>query len=152
MSDSVQPIDSSPPGSPVPGILQARMLEWVAILFSRESPQRRDWTQVSCVSCIAGRWQPTPVLLPGKSHGQRSLVGYSPWGCKGSDTTERLHFSTIWVTREAPFYIPKLHYKYYKSPPTHAKHPWHLLKGVTCKCSTNLYVTMWLLRKPRVWE
>ena len=36
-------------------------------------------------------WQPTPVLLPGKSHGQRSLVGYSPWGHKESDTTERLH-------------------------------------------------------------
>ena len=34
----------------------------------------------------------TPVPLPGKSHGQRSLVGYSPWGRKGSDTTERLHF------------------------------------------------------------
>ena len=34
--------------------------------------------------------QPTPVLLPGESHGQRSLVGYSPWGCKESDTTERL--------------------------------------------------------------
>ena len=34
---------------------------------------------------------PTPVLVPGKSHGQRSLVGYSPWGCKESDTTERLH-------------------------------------------------------------
>ena len=32
-------------------------------------------------------WQPTPVLLPGKSHGQRSLVGYSPWGRKESDTT-----------------------------------------------------------------
>ena len=36
------------------------------------------------------QWQPTPVLLPGKSHGQRSLVGYSPWGHKESDTTERL--------------------------------------------------------------
>jgi len=32
------------------------------------------------------------VLLPGKSHGQRSLVGCSPWGCEESDTTERLHF------------------------------------------------------------
>ena len=31
-------------------------------------------------------WQPTPVFLPGKSHRQRSLVGYSPWGCKESDT------------------------------------------------------------------
>ena len=38
------------------------------------------------------KWQPTPVFLPGESHGQRSLVGYSPWGCKESDTTELLHF------------------------------------------------------------
>ena len=38
------------------------------------------------------RWHPTPVLLPGKSHGQRSLVGCSPWGCYKSDTTEQLHF------------------------------------------------------------
>ena len=35
------------------------------------------------------KWQPTPVLLPGKSHGQRSMVGYSPRGYKESDTTER---------------------------------------------------------------
>ena len=38
------------------------------------------------------RWHPTPVLLPGKSHGRRSLVGCSPWGLEESDTTERLHF------------------------------------------------------------
>ena len=38
------------------------------------------------------KWQPTPVLLPGESHGWRSLVGYSPWGCKEWDTTEQLHF------------------------------------------------------------
>ena len=38
------------------------------------------------------QWHPTPVLLPGKSHGWRSLVGCSPWGRKESDTTERLHF------------------------------------------------------------
>ena len=37
-------------------------------------------------------WQPIPVLLPGKSHGWRSLVAYSPWGRKESDRTERLHF------------------------------------------------------------
>ena len=37
-------------------------------------------------------WQPTPVFLPGKSHGWWNLVGYSPWGCKESDTTEQLHF------------------------------------------------------------
>ena len=34
------------------------------------------------------KWQPTPVLLPGESHGQRSLMGYGPWGRKESDTTE----------------------------------------------------------------
>ena len=41
------------------------------------------------------QWQPTPVLLPGKSHGRRSVVGCSPWGQEESDTTERLlfHFS-----------------------------------------------------------
>ena len=38
------------------------------------------------------QWHPTPVLLPGKSHGWRSLVGCSPWGSEESDTTERLHF------------------------------------------------------------
>ena len=44
------------------------------------------------------KWQPTPALLPGKSHGWRSMVGYSPWGCKELDTTERLHFHFYHVT------------------------------------------------------
>ena len=52
--------------------IQVRSLGW-------EDPWRR-------------KWQPTPVCLAGKSHGQRSLVGYSPYGCEESDTTERLHF------------------------------------------------------------
>ena len=48
-----------------------------------------------CISRTRGRrqWQPTPVLLPGKSHGRRSLVGCSPWGRYNSDTIEQLHFS-----------------------------------------------------------
>ena len=37
------------------------------------------------------KWQPTSVILPGKPHGQRSLVGYSPWGCKELDTTDHAH-------------------------------------------------------------
>ena len=41
------------------------------------------------------QWHPTPVLLPGESHGRRSLVGCSPWGLKESDTTERLHFHAL---------------------------------------------------------
>ena len=36
-------------------------------------------------------WQPTPVAVPEEFHGQRNLVGYSPWGCKELDTTERLN-------------------------------------------------------------
>ena len=46
-------------------------------------PIHKCWRQI---------WQPTPVLLPGKSHGQRGLVGYSPWGLEESDMTEWLHF------------------------------------------------------------
>ena len=80
------------------GILQARILGWVAFSFSRESSQPRDWTQVSC---IAGRFFTSSATReaqeywsgwPGKSHGRRSLVGCSPWGREESDTTERLHF------------------------------------------------------------
>ena len=40
---------------------------------------------------------PTPVFLPGESHGRRSLVGYSPWGRKESDTTEPLHFTSLYI-------------------------------------------------------
>ena len=45
-------------------------------------PTRRQYLQ----------WHPTPILLPGKSQWQRSLVGYSPWGGEEADITERLHF------------------------------------------------------------
>ena len=46
----------------------------------------RVWNQ------LRNTWHPTPVLLSGKSHGRRSLVGGSPWGLWGSGRTERLHF------------------------------------------------------------
>ena len=48
----------------------------------------RDWRR---------KWQPTPVLLLGKSHGQRSLVGHSPWGHKELDTTEHAKFIKILI-------------------------------------------------------
>ena len=69
------PMNCSPSGSSVCGILQPRILEWVAICFSRGSSWPRDWTQVSCVSCF-GRWilnhwrhlgspaMHTPAILP----------------------------------------------------------------------------------------
>ena len=68
-----------------------------------------DWFQIGkgvCQDCVLSpclfnlnaeyiwwsQWQPTPVLLPGKSHGRRSLVGYSPWGLEELDITGCLHF------------------------------------------------------------
>ena len=53
-------------------------------LSSRETAcnAREDSIPGSGRSPGEGKWQPTPVFLPGKSHGQRNLVGYSPWGCK----------------------------------------------------------------------
>ena len=99
--------------APMSGISQTRILEWVVISFSRVSSQPRDRILISCLASrfftteTSGKplvfvlvldlsrrkqWQPTPVLLPGKSHGQRSLVGCNPWGHEESDMTERLHF------------------------------------------------------------
>ena len=62
-------------------------------LVGRVHPQVEN-PEVSARSGVSRRrqWQPTPVLLPGKSYGQRSLVDCSPWGREESDTTERLHF------------------------------------------------------------
>ena len=45
-----------------------------------------------CIMCQRRQWHPTPVLLPGKSHGWRSLEGCSPWGRWELDMTEQLHF------------------------------------------------------------
>ena len=55
-----------------------------------------------CFSLWRRQWHPTPVLLPGKSHGWRSLVGCSPWGHKDLNTTERLrfHFSLSCIEKE----------------------------------------------------
>ena len=50
-----------------------------------------------------GNGRLTPVLLPGKSHGQRSLVGYRPWDYKESHTTEQLHFTLYLVPRKKYF-------------------------------------------------
>ena len=47
------------------------------------------------------KWQPTPVFLPGKSHGWRSMGGYSPWGHQESDTNQRLHFLPFSLQRHA---------------------------------------------------
>ena len=68
------------PPSPSPTESKRLFYTSASLLLSRIQGYWRRW------------WHPTPVLLPGKSHGQRSLVGCSPWGRQESDTTERLHF------------------------------------------------------------
>ena len=60
-----------------------------------ESACRRSWVRsLGWEEPWRRKWQPTPVFLPGESHGQRSLEGYSLWGCTESDTTERLSTHT----------------------------------------------------------
>ena len=61
-----------------------------------DTTERLNWTELNCSGILGlSQWHPTPVLLPGKSHGWRSLVGCSPWGWEELDTTEQLpfHFS-----------------------------------------------------------
>ena len=64
----------------LPAMWETRVCPWVGKI-----PWRREW-------------QPTPVFLPGESDGWRSLGGYSPWGCKDSDTTEQLSIAQQTVT------------------------------------------------------
>jgi len=49
------------------------------------------------------KWQPTPVFLPGKFHGERSLAGYGPWDHKESDTIEHTHTQSTVVSGEQCF-------------------------------------------------
>ena len=66
----------------------------LCILISLRFYKSNRLHRKDCSRIISRRrqWHPTPVLLSGKSHGWRSLVGCSPWGRKESDRTERLHF------------------------------------------------------------
>ena len=67
----------------------------VATLCYNHGAEYLWWNLIMCKASniySLALYGPTPVLLPGKSHGQRSLVGCNPWGREESDTTERLHF------------------------------------------------------------
>ena len=90
------------------------------------------------------KWQPAPVLLPGKSHGRRSLVGYSPWGCKDSDMTEWLHFTfrtqpvdcrTHWILRPCStrVTVPGSYPQPINTLLTHCIHQWKVILYPLCK-------------------
>ena len=72
-----------PPLSPFSSLVA----QWLRICCNAGGPGFNPW-----VGKIPWRraWQRTPVFLPGEFHGQRSLAGYSPWGCRESDRSERL--------------------------------------------------------------
>ena len=89
------------------------------------------YQDLSQVTSLRRKWQSTPALLPGESHGGRSLIGYSPWGRKESDTTEWLHFTSLQVrSRHCPaqYFLMASHYPENESK-FHEAHkvPWPLL-------------------------
>ena len=77
--------------------MQIKRLFCFICLFLKFQTHTHQWLELTSVRVQRQRrqWHPTPVLLPGKSHGRRSLVGCSPWGREELDMTERLpfHFS-----------------------------------------------------------
>ena len=77
------------PGQPQPHLLQKTNKRKLLLLNVSEM---RIIFRNFCGQSGRRQWHPTLVLLPGKSHGRRSLVGCSPWGREESDTTEQLHF------------------------------------------------------------
>ena len=94
-----QPTPVLLPWTEEPGGLQSMesdMTERLSMYTSRKSPNLQDnpnsliYNKYVCAIISPQRkaWQPTPVFLPGESHGQRTLVGYSPWGHKESDMTD----------------------------------------------------------------
>ena len=81
------PMDCSPPGSSVHGILQARTLEWVAISFSRRSSRPRARTKGSCGSCIAGGFFTAEPLGESRTNCRKTQNQWWDWG----------HCSVPWV-------------------------------------------------------
>ena len=86
----------------LPPTLFLRLLQLASACTDRYEP----WDQDSLVAVAQhhlkvpwrGAWQPTPVFLPGESHGQRSLAGYCPWGRTELDRTEVTTQHTHWLT------------------------------------------------------
>ena len=78
---------------------QLKHLQMCSCFLGKSLPAMQETRFDPWVGKISWRrkWQPTPIFLPGKSHGRRSLVGYCPWGRKESDTTERLHFTSCFL-------------------------------------------------------
>ena len=86
-------------------------IHWIYISHCQGLPGDSAGKESTCSAGDLGlipwrrAWHPTPVLLPGESHGQRSLAGYGPWGRRESDTTERLSTAqplSVWFSLPLP--------------------------------------------------
>ena len=128
-------LDCSLPGSSIHGIFQARILEWGAIAFSIGGTGGKESTY-QCRRCHwhrfdpwirklqwSRKWQPTPVFLPGKSHGQRSLACYSPWGHTESDMSDHA-CAHIWMKLSAVLHGPGHLYTQRPVPHFHGSLKW----------------------------
>ena len=89
------------PSDEYSGLISFR-IDWfdLAVQGTLKSLLQHHNLKASILWCLAffwkRKWQPTPVFLPGKFHGQRNLVGYSPWGHKESGTTEHISSSLLY--------------------------------------------------------
>ena len=66
------------------------MTQWVENLPAMRETEETQFQSLGWEDPLERKWQPAPAFLPGKSHGQMTLVDYSPWGCKEWNMTERL--------------------------------------------------------------
>ena len=96
----------------------------------------------------ASKWQSTPALLPGKSHGWRSLIGYSPWGRKESDTTERLHFTS----RRQKIWSPKTIRCWWKTEETQTDGKLYHILGLEESVLSKDYITQESLQIQCQWH
>jgi len=92
-SGAAEVLNVCPSGASLVWATHNQGFRYVAPVNTSGFPRGSDGKAFACT--WRRKWQPTPVFLPGKFHGWRSLVGYSPWGCKELDTTERLHW-VLW--------------------------------------------------------
>ena len=97
------------------------------------------------------QWHPAPVLLPGKSHGRRSLVGHSPRGHKESDTTERLHFHFYLVLRRTNHDLRKNLKCWDLIPSWDSLMPWTWTVRYRLNSSIHFYLTVWSPNSEPFW-
>ena len=155
------------PSNGYSGLISLGLTSWISLqskglskVFSNTTVQKHNFFHIQLSlesnSYIHGRrqWQPTLLLLPGKSHVQKSLVGWSPWGHEELDMTEQLHFhfslSCIGEGNGNPLQCSCL------ENPRDAEAWWAAIYGFArsqtwLKWLSSSSIHTWLLEKPYLW-